>query len=376
MIFESTFLLWAAVALLLSIVLTVFIRRIALAFGIVDRPEQAPERKVHTQPIPLLGGIAPYLAFLFTILLVAIVRPHTLFGGYLLPKHLAGILLGGLLLMIGGIRDDRHPRSPVNQLLWPMLAAALIVAAGIGITYITNPFGAPLSLDQWHRTLFSINGTPYRIVLVADLFAWLWLMLSMYTTKFLDGLDGLVSGVSTIGMLILFFLSISKTVGQPETGFIALIGAASFLGFLLFNFHPAKIFLGEGGSLWAGFLLGTLAILSGGKIATALLILGIPILDVLWVVLRRLMTRPGSLAMADRKHLHYRLLDIGLSHRQAVLVLYVCSAVFGGATLFTQGKTKLFVLGCVGLVMLLLALALVLRSRKHREGFEDSAPNH
>lgn len=366
--------LWAGFALAASVLCTHLVRRFALRRNIVDSPEQAPERKIHRVPTPLLGGLGAYGAFLITIVLITLVQPQLLFGGYLHPKHVGGILLGGLLLMIGGACDDIRPRSPKSQILWPMIAAALIVASGVGIEYLSNPFGEPFRLDQWRVTVFTLFDLPYQLILVADLFAWGWLMLSMYTTKFLDGLDGLVSGVSVIGMVILFLLSIGSRVGQPETGLLALLGAATFLGFLFFNFHPAKIFLGEGGSLWAGFLLGSLAILSGGKIATALLILGIPILDVLWVVGRRLLTRPTALALADRKHLHYRLLDVGLSHRQAVLVLYVCSAIFGSATLFTEGASKFFVLLCVGVVMVLLGVMLVIRSRR-RQPTVDKLPH-
>ncbi|MFH1171315.1 MAG: MraY family glycosyltransferase [bacterium] len=361
---SPSFVLWALGAFALSCFLTIIVRRFAFRHRIVDCPEQAPERKIHDRPVALLGGLAPYGAFLCTIALILLLQPTALLGGYLLPKHLLGILLAGLLLMIGGFRDDRRSRSPVSQLLWPITAAALIIASGIGIDYLSNPFGAPISLTHWQWTVFTVGDTPYHLVLLADLFTFAWLMLSMYTTKLLDGLDGLVSGISVVGMIILFILSMSRTVGQPETALIALVGAASFLGFLLFNFHPASIFLGEGGALWAGFLLGTLAILSGGKIATALLILGIPMLDVVWVVIRRIVEGRNPLKYADRKHLHFRLLDVGLSHRQAVCALYVCSAVFGSATLFTQGKAKVLALLGVGIVMIILAIALVLRSRR------------
>ncbi|MBI3956372.1 MAG: undecaprenyl/decaprenyl-phosphate alpha-N-acetylglucosaminyl 1-phosphate transferase [Candidatus Kerfeldbacteria bacterium] len=364
MMFDARDIGWAALALAASFVLTGWVRRIAIRRTIVDRPENAPHRKVHTTPVPLLGGLAPWGAFVLTVGAILLVQPDLLVAGYLLPKHLLGIMIGGLVLMIGGTLDDVRPRSARFQILWPMIAAVLILVFGISLEYISNPFGAPLRLDQWSLTLFTIGGLPYGIVLFADLFAWSWLMVAMYTTKFLDGLDGLVSGISVIGMIILAALSMSETVGQPETARIALIGAAAFLGFLFWNFHPAKIFLGEGGSLWAGFLLGTLAIISGGKIATALLILGIPMLDVVWVVLRRLASRPSSIVNADRKHLHYRLLEIGLSHRKTVLVLYLFAAIFGSATLFTSGKVKFLVLGLLVVLMVVLGTFLVARRKK------------
>ncbi len=362
--------LWFALAFLLSLFATRLVRRFAERFGVLDRPEVSPERKLHTRPVPLLGGLAVYAAFLLIVLTILLVQPHVLLGGYLLPKHIIGLVLGGLLLMIGGWRDDRCPRNPREQLLWPILAALVIVGSGIGITSVTNPLGEAFRLDQWSTTLFSIGDKPYRIVWLADAFAFTWLMVSMYATKLLDGLDGLVSGIGVIGMFVIAAVSLTPKVGQPETALLAFIAAGAFFGFLMFNFHPAKIFLGEGGSLLAGFLLGTFAILSGGKIATALLILGIPIIDIMVVIVLRLFRERSSIVRADKQHIHHRLYSLGLSHRQTVLLLYVCTAVFGSATLITQGKTKLIVLALIAVLMVVLAGIVVYRTR--RQGRLDS----
>jgi UDP-N-acetylmuramyl pentapeptide phosphotransferase/UDP-N-acetylglucosamine-1-phosphate transferase len=210
-----------------------------------------------------------------------------------------------------------------------------------------------------------MDGIVYHLTIVADLVSFFWLLGMTYTTKLLDGLDGLVSGVTAIGALVVFGVTQLADVQQAGTGAVALALAGACLGFLVFNFYPARIFLGEGGSLLCGFLLGSLAIVSGGKIATALLIMGIPILDVVWVIFRRLvLERRSPLASADRKHLHFRLLDVGLSHRGAVLFLYALTAVFGSATLFVRGTAKLAVLGCLAIVMVLLGVWLVVRLRK------------
>ncbi|HCU47617.1 TPA: hypothetical protein DIC39_00950, partial [Patescibacteria group bacterium] len=144
------------------------------------------------------------------------------------------------------------------------------------------------------------------------------------------------------------------------------------LGFLIWNWHPAKIFLGEGGSLYIGFMLGVLAIISGGKIATALLVMGIPILDVVWVILRRLFWDKKKITEADTKHLHFRLLDVGLSHRQAVLFLYFLTAVFGVTSLGLQTQGKLLAMGILALVMIVLAASLVLvYKNKIKKGFPN-----
>ncbi len=359
---------------LLSITLTVLVRLFSIRMGMVDRPETDPGRKMHRFPVPLLGGLAVYLSFAIMVLGIVILKPHLLLGGYLLPKHLAGLLLGGLLLMIGGWLDDRRPQKALLQLIWPILAALVVIASGIGIAYITNPFGGTVDLHQWNITLFTWHGIPYRFVLFADLFAFLWLMVAMYSTKLLDGLDGLVSGITLIGMFVLFLVSMADRIGQPETALLALLAAASFFGFLFLNFHPARIFLGEGGSLLAGFLLGTLAIISGGKIATALLILGIPMFDILVVVLLRMLQNRKALVQGDRRHIHFRLLALGLSHRQTVVALYLATAVFGGLTVFVEGKTKAAALVTLVFFMVILAVIAVQRVRRMEKIQRNSVP--
>lgn len=346
---------------------TWLVRRLALRSGVLDRPAEAPERKSERGPIPLWGGLAVFGALCVVLAAVVLLRPSLLLGGYLLLKHLIGILIGGALLIIGGMIDDRTPQPPHRQVLWPIAATLVVIISGIGISYLSNPLGEAFRLDRWSWTILTLRGVPYHIVPLADLLAFLWIMVAIYTTKFLDGLDGLVGGVSVIGMVVLFGISMLPVVGQPETALLALLVGGALLGFLFWNFYPAKIFLGEGGSTLAGFLLGTLAILSGGKIATALLILGIPLLDLVWVVARRLFAEHRPITAADRKHLHFRLLDVGLSHRHVVLILYLITAVFGSSTLFFHGAQKLLVLAVLGVVMAVLATLLVLRTREKRE---------
>ena len=232
------------------------------------------------------------------------------------------------------------------------------MAAGIGIPSIRNPLGGLISFNNWQYILFWYQGIPYKITLFADLFTLIWLMGMMYTTKLLDGLDGLVSGVTVIGSLIICSVALSIKVDQTNTALIALILAGAFGGFLLFNFNPAKIFLGESGSMFAGLMLGVLAIISGSKVATALLIMGIPILDVIWVILRRLFYHK-KIAFADRKHLHFRLLDIGLTQRQAVLLMYFLTAFFGSFTLFFSTFGKFIALIILAIFMMILAGVIV-----------------
>ena len=339
---------------------------LAVKKNILDRPEMEPKRKIHVQPIPLLGGISIFAAFHLATLWYTVVNPRLL-GGYILPKHLATLFLSGLFIMIGGYIDDRYRIRFQYQILLPLVAILIVIAGGIGIEYITNPLGGTIALNQWSITLFTANDLPYKITLLADVFTIVWLLTTSYTTKLLDGLDGLVSGITVIAGFILFFLSLNTEIGQPETALLSMILTGSFLGFLCWNYHPAKIFLGEGGSLFAGFMLGTLAILSGAKIATALLLLGIPLLDLIWVILRRLfIEKKHPLKTSDKKHIHFRLLDIGLSHRQAVHILYGISLIFGLLSLFVTSRGILWLFaGLVGL-MILLGSVLVIKAKQRR----------
>ncbi len=346
----------------LAIVFTWLMAKLARRYKIVDDPRRAPERKKQIQPVPLLGGVAIFLAFTLT---AALSLSHLL-GGYLLGKYLVGIIAGGLILVFGGILDDRYNLAPKHQFVFPILASLAIVVAGIGVDYVTNPLGGVINLESIQFTVFTWQGLPYQITLLADLFTICWLLGMMYTTKFLDGLDGLVSGITVIGGLIIFWLSLSKEVWQPETAILALILSGASLGFLLFNWHPAKIYLGEGGSLICGFLLGVLAIISGGKIATALLILGLPIVDAAWVILKRVFWHKKSPFQGDREHLHFRLLDIGFSQPQAVLTIWLGVAVFGIASLFLRGTSKLWALLLLGLISLLISGFIVYRYQRQK----------
>lgn len=347
---------------ILAFILTAGVRRLAMHWGILDKPEQDQARKIHTQPTPLLGGIAIFVAIGSVVGLVLWLAPAMLRG---IPvKALAGLALGGFALIVGGVIDDRRPQPVGRQIIWPIIAALIVIVCGVGVRFISNPLGGVIWLDRVQWTIFAWHGTAYHVTPWADLFALVWILGMIETTKLLDGLDGLVSGVTAIGGLIVAMVSLRPEVDQPGTALLALLLSASCLGFLPWNWHPARIFLGESGAMVTGFLLGSLAILSGGKIATALLIMGLPILDVVWVMLRRaIVERRSPFRTADRKHLHFRLLDIGLTQRQSVLFLYGVTAVFGSATLFVHGRVKLLVLALLVLLMVMLGVFLALRAR-------------
>ncbi|MFH1866467.1 MAG: MraY family glycosyltransferase [Patescibacteria group bacterium] len=360
------YLLAALAALIISVSLAAPIKRWAEKKQLVDYP--AP-RKLHLKPTILGGGWAIFLSFTIISWLFAFFSDQLL-GKDISIKQLIAVTIAALFIMIGGYLDDRYNLSPAKQFIWPLLAAITIVFGGIGVNFVSNPLGGGLlHLDSVKIEILSFSGLPYYFTLWADLFTILWLLGMMYTTKLLDGLDGLVPGIGVIGSFVIFGLTQTEMWRQLPIGLLAIILAGACLGFLIWNWHPAKLFLGEGGSLYIGFMLGVLAIISGGKIATALLVMGIPILDVVWVILRRLFWDKKKITEGDSKHLHYRLLDVGLSHRQSVLFLFLLTAAFGVSSLFLHTQGKLLALLVLVAVMLILAFTLVLMyKRKIKKG--------
>jgi len=353
----------------LAFLATIAVRRVAFKFNIVDYPNEP--RKIHSKPTPLLGGLAIFASFwavIGSITLATSVLP----ARYISSRFLLGLFIAGLVLMIGGFLDDRYHVRARFQLVAPIIAILVVIGSGMGIVFVSNPLGPGLwHLDTLQWDLFEAAGRTIQFVLLADVFTVVWLLGTMFTTKLLDGLDGLVSGITAIGAFILFALSLSDKTFQPDVALLAVSLAGAVLGFLFWNAHPAKIFLGEGGSVWLGFMLGVLAIISGGKVATALLVMGVPILDVGWVIVRRVFLEKKSPAIGDSKHLHFRLLTAGLSHRQSVLLLWGVAALFGVASLFLQTQGKIYSLIILVLVMILLALWSTERSKSLRSPSSD-----
>ncbi len=328
-------------SLLATIVFTIIVKRWALYFKIIDEPDkrsQSEGRKIHTLPTPLLGGLAIFLAYFLFLFIF-----HRQFlSGNLHWSHLIGFFIGALIITIGGVLDDKYNLSPQRQIIFPLLASLAVIWGGVNIARLTDPFGGFINL----QTIGFIS--PVLIIL--------WLLGMMYTTKLLDGVDGLVPGISAIGGFIIFLFTLTTRYYQPDIAFAAILLTGVCLGFLVFNWHPAKIFLGEGGSLLLGYILGVLAIISGGKIAIALLIMGIPILDVIWIIARRLWQGKNPFKFADRQHLHHRLLSLGLGQRSTVLIFYFLAFAFGLSGLFLQSHGKFLALLILLAIMLLVVI--------------------
>ena len=344
--FYLTYFIPFILSFILAVFLTPLVRKIALQRDIVDIPNE--DRKIQIGHVPLLGGVAIYVSFL-TVLGISWLCGW-LNDGIIHQQQILGLIFGGLIILIVGVLDDKYDLR-TKAFIGPLLAAGLAVLMGISIKYTTNPFMA--GTGPYGRALLYFS--PW----LGAFLSFMWLLIISYTTKLLDGLDGLVTGIGGIGAIILFILSLFWDVPQSATSILALILAGSCLGFLIYNWHPATIFLGESGSVFIGFMLGALSIISGAKIATTLLIMGIPLLDVVWIILRRIFKEHKSPFSGDRKHLHFRLLEVGFSQRQAVLFLYALTLIFGLSSLFLQSQYKLVALFVLFVIMVILAVILV-----------------
>lgn len=273
-----------------------------------------------------LGGIAIYLAFLIGFLI---------FVPLDLPR--IGLLIGATIIFAMGLADDLYPLPAWIKIIIQIVAVGLAIKFGIRVEQINNPLGGVIVFPAGLDVLISAG----------------WLFLTINTINVLDGLDGLAGGMTSIFAVVLFWLSLFMIVNQPEMALMAVLLLGSVVGFLYWNWYPAKIFMGDSGSNLLGFLIGALAIISGGKLATASLILGFPILDLLWSGWRRI--RQGRSPFSpDREHLHHRLLAAGVPHPTVVKLILAASAAFGVAALLAGAWVKLLCLALVGLIMIIL----------------------
>ena len=349
-----SFLAFFAATFLLAVIFVPLVKKVAVKVGAIDYPTKI---KIHKKPMPRLGGIAVFLAFLLVVLF-DLIFGHRILGGVIDLKHIIGLLIGGLIIVGVGVWDDIYGLRPGQKFLGQVIAALVVIFSGIGIGFIASPLGTNISLDSLRITVH-FSESIFQIVVLADLFALIWILGMVNTANFLDGLDGLVGGIGLIASLVLFLLSLRPQVNQLGVAYLSAAFAGALLGFLIFNFHPAKIFAGDSGSMLIGFVIGVLSIINGAKIATALLIMGFPILDVLWAIFRRL-RRGHSPFRGDKKHFHHRLLELGLSQTKAVLIIYGLGIIFGLAAFLLQGsREKLIALVILGTLMLLITFGIV-----------------
>jgi UDP-GlcNAc:undecaprenyl-phosphate GlcNAc-1-phosphate transferase len=306
-------------ALIVSALATPLAGRLAVRLGIVAEPGG---RRLHHGRIPKLGGFSLLSGYLAAIALIYWLMPPT--GDDAL--RLRGVILGTLVMVLGGLIDDRWELPALPQFGIQFVGAAVAIAHIIFIEVFTNPF----TLEPVHFN------RPVTFVITL-----LWLLGMINAVNWLDGLDGLAAGVGAIAALL--FAWHSYRLGQTTVALFPLALAGALIGFLPFNFTPARFFLGTAGAYFLGYNLATLSILSPAKIATALLVLAVPILDGIWIVIGRL--RQGhSPFHGDRSHLHFRLSDRGIPTRRIVLGYYSAAVAFGLVAVLAVGPLVKFVL--------------------------------
>ena len=295
------------IALLASFLLTPYVKKLAFRIGAVDRPDK---RKVHTHIMPRLGGLAIYLA---TVLAVVLCVPLT--------KDILGILLGGTWIVILGILDDKYSLPAKGKLLGQIVGACILCLFDIRIEWLNNPFGGYFYLEY-----LSI---PFTIF---------WVISFINVVNLIDGLDGLAAGVTAIASLAIAYVAY---IHGNQFGFLIVCAAmmavaGGCIGFLPYNFYPARIFMGDSGSLFLGFMIAVLSVVGPLKRSTMVavvipvLVLGIPIFDTFFAIFRRVINR-RPIMQADKGHLHHHLIASGYGQRRAVLMLYGISAIMGMA---------------------------------------------
>lgn len=308
------FLLPAFLAFIVSAISIFYIKKLAFKLGAVDYPGG---RRIHKKATPRMGGVSIAIGF-FTILALFV---------FAFPDHLSshsidlkqfhnksiGFIIGALIILALGIYDDIKNLKPAPKFILQLAAILIAVASGISIYAIGNPFD--------DNSLINLGNLGYLI-------APIWLIFMINAINWFDGADGLSGGVSTIAAIAIGILSLQSEINQPEIAFLAFLLAGATLGFMPFNWHPAKIFLGDSGSMFLGFSLGTLAILSGAKLATTALVLGLPLFDAVWVIARRIYNKKPPWK-ADSLHLHHRFLRAGFTPPMVAILNYLIAITLG-----------------------------------------------
>ncbi|MGK5510859.1 glycosyltransferase family 4 protein [Brevibacillus formosus] len=344
----STLILGFLTSLIISFIATPYVKNLAVKVGAVDAPNQ---RKVHTRIMPRMGGLAIYIGYLVAFFLFV---PHTTMS------EMLGIFIGSTIVMIVGMLDDKYQLSPKWKLLGQLVATAIVVIPfGLKIGVVNLPYSGSIDFSSGWLFWLAIPITMFWIVGVTN------------AVNLIDGLDGLSAGVSAIAAGTMGVMALLMDDYKVATYCFVLLGA--ILGFLYFNFHPARLFMGDTGSLFLGFNLAALSIM-GFKEALfvsfiiPIVVLGVPLWDTFFAIVRRIVNKK-PISSPDKGHLHHCLLNMGLSHRSTVLTIYSISIFFGTMAILLTKTTKWTTI--IVMVVLLIAIHLGteivgLVSRRHR----------
>lgn len=302
-------------------------------FNWIDDPRlQNHPKVVHDQPVPRGGGLVVAIGMAVALLVTLTWAPS-----------LWGVVSGGLILLVSGTLDDRYDLNPYLRYALNIVAALLVLLSGIGIDFVTNPLGeGVVHLDLWQLNL-SWQSFYWQLALPADLLALIWIVWNMNAVNWSKGVDGQMPGFVAIAAFFIALLSLrfQGDVQQQVVTILALATSGAFAGLLVWNVYPQKMMPGYAAGSLAGFLLAVLAILSGAKLATVLLLLAIPTVDGIFVVSRRI-AQGRSPFWGDRSHLHHRMLDAGWSKRKIAIFYWLMTFVFGVISLQLDSRQKLY----------------------------------
>jgi len=335
----------------LGILFSILAEKFFPQLGLMDKPHNYGLKR---DPIPYFGGLIIIFSFLIGVILFVKIDIKVI-----------GMLIGAILVAITSFLDDKFGLSPKFRLFIQLIAGIVLFVSGINIENLQIPFLGNLEVKAVDFGL----GLP----ILSLGFTLVWVVTIMNSLNFLDGISGLTSGVSSIGTLILFLLSIRPdfhAIDQGNLAILCLILLGGTLALWLKDFYPAKILMGDTGSMFLGFMLATLSLFAGGKLATAFLILGFPIVDAFLVILRRILNGKSPFS-GDYSHLHHRLLRAGYGHRQTILILYFLSFLFGILGVYLENLSKFFVISMVLLTMIALEFFIQRKSLKPETEHEE-----
>jgi UDP-GlcNAc:undecaprenyl-phosphate GlcNAc-1-phosphate transferase len=353
-----------------SLLLTPLAIRYAGRLSAIDEPDS--DRRVHEKPIPRVGGIAVAGSFLIVGVGGLVLNEFLHFVPPLravrTPELIAlflGVGVGALL----GYLDDRLQLRARWQLIGQFVLAFIAIALGIAITRVPNPFGGA-AFPVAGGLLIDVAGIAIDVGVA--IVTTLWIVGMLNSVNFVDGLDGLSGGIALIGVTTLGIVSLTGAPIQPAFAVMCALMAGALLGFLRYNFHPARVFIGTAGVFAVGYALAVLSVLGSAKLAVALLVLGVPIIDTFWIIIRRTLSGRSPFS-ADRGHFHHRLLDLGLSHRQAVLLIYGICIVLAALSLALPTSTQVtaFLVIVLGGGLLLYLLTRRAREALDRSSYDD-----
>ena len=309
------------------------------------KKEQQNINNTATSPVPRGAGLSIFLGILVTSLLFL---P--------LDKHLIGILMSALFILIVGLWDDVSDISPILRLFTNIFSSLIVVAVGIGIAYISNPFGGVIDFSIWQYH-FTIFGTPHSIWILSDILAILWITWCLNIVGWSSGVDGQLPGFVAISAFFISLLALkfSSDVTQWPVVILGMVVSGAYLGFLPYNFSPQKIMPGYSGKSLAGFFLAVLSILSGAKLATLFFLIGIPMLDAVVVIIGRLLKKQSPFS-PSATHLHHLLLSHGWGRRRIAIFYWSLSLFMGIISLFLNSQQKFYFF--IGLTLTFIAITL------------------